>query len=209
MTNAATLYFIDRFGLNTETAAAISSIFGWMNLFARGLGGFVSDILNMKMGMKGRLIWQSISILFEGSLVIAFSFTHSLATAIVTMTCFSLFVQSSEGSTFSIVPYVLPRMNGFVSGIVGAGGSLGGVIFLVMFRYMNYQRAFIGMGLCAVVSSFLSVFLCFDREDEIIVDQSGHGGMISDRKVDERHPREDNVLSSFPIRISDGESNTV
>ena len=43
MNNAAALYFKDQFGLTTESAAAIASIFGWMNLFARGMGGYVSD----------------------------------------------------------------------------------------------------------------------------------------------------------------------
>lgn len=39
MNNAAALYFKEEFKLSTESAAAIASIFGWMNLFARGLGG--------------------------------------------------------------------------------------------------------------------------------------------------------------------------
>ena len=47
MNNASALYFKDVFGLSTETAAAMASIFGWMNLFARGLGGFFSDYFNL------------------------------------------------------------------------------------------------------------------------------------------------------------------
>ena len=35
MNSASALYFKDEFGLSTESAAAIASIFGWMNLFAR------------------------------------------------------------------------------------------------------------------------------------------------------------------------------
>jgi NNP family nitrate/nitrite transporter-like MFS transporter len=50
MNNAAALYFKDEFGQSTESAAAIASIFGWMNLFCRGLGGFTSDKLNARMG---------------------------------------------------------------------------------------------------------------------------------------------------------------
>lgn len=50
MNNAAALYFKDEFGLSTESAAAIASIFGWMNLFARGLGGFISDKANRRWG---------------------------------------------------------------------------------------------------------------------------------------------------------------
>ena len=38
MTNATALYFQDEFGQTTVSAAAIASVFGFMNLFARGLG---------------------------------------------------------------------------------------------------------------------------------------------------------------------------
>eukprot|EP00984_Skeletonema_dohrnii_P008801 scaffold3282_cov100-Skeletonema_dohrnii-CCMP3373.AAC.1 len=53
MNNAAALYFREKFLLTTETAAAIASLFGWMNLFARGVGGFISDKANARMGMRG------------------------------------------------------------------------------------------------------------------------------------------------------------
>lgn len=56
MNNAAALYFKDEFNQSTESAAAIASIFGWMNLFARGMGGFISDWANARMGMRGRII---------------------------------------------------------------------------------------------------------------------------------------------------------
>ena len=39
MINAMAMYYKDEFGQSTASAAAISSIFGMMNLFARGLGG--------------------------------------------------------------------------------------------------------------------------------------------------------------------------
>ena len=40
----------EKFNLSTEKAAAVASIFGWMNIFARGLGGFISDKMNSKYG---------------------------------------------------------------------------------------------------------------------------------------------------------------
>lgn len=64
--NAAALYFQEQFELSTEAAAAVASTFGWMNLFARGLGGFLSDISNAYNGMRGRLVWQFICFLLEG-----------------------------------------------------------------------------------------------------------------------------------------------
>ena len=79
MNNAASLYFKSKFELTTEAAAAIASIFGWMNLFARGVGGFISDKGNAKMGMRGRLWVQTILLVVEGALVLVFANTNSLA----------------------------------------------------------------------------------------------------------------------------------
>ena len=36
---------------------------------------------------------------------------------------------------------------------------MGGVIFSIFFRELSYQKAFIAMGLAAVASSFLSIFM--------------------------------------------------
>lgn len=69
MNNAAALYFKEEFGQSTESAAAIASIFGWMNLFARGLGGFLSDKMNTRMGMRGRLWAQTVCLALEGAMV--------------------------------------------------------------------------------------------------------------------------------------------
>merc|ERR1712151_735358 len=82
MNNAAALYFKDKFELTTETAAAIASIFGFMNLFARGLGGFFSDKGNAYLGMRGRLWAQTICLLCEGVMVLVFAQTNTLGMAI-------------------------------------------------------------------------------------------------------------------------------
>lgn len=39
MNNATAMYFKEEFDLTTSSAQAIASLFGWMNLFMRGLGG--------------------------------------------------------------------------------------------------------------------------------------------------------------------------
>lgn len=157
MTNAAALYFKDEFGLSTELSAAVASIFGWMNLFARGLGGFLSDIFNAKLGMRGRLWVQAVTLLAEGAFVIVFSKTHTLGGAIVVMIAFSCFVQAAEGSTYGIVPYVNPQVTGSISGIVGAGGNVGGVIFATIFREYDYRHSFSIMGWTAMISAICTV----------------------------------------------------
>merc|ERR1739844_718570 len=118
----------------------IASIFGWMNLFARGLGGFTSDIFNRNMGMRGRLIWQTVCLLIEGVMVLIFAQTKNLAVAIIILVIFSSFVQAAEGSTYGIVPYVEPPSTGSIAGIVGAGGNTGAVCFGLGFRQLGTAR---------------------------------------------------------------------
>jgi NNP family nitrate/nitrite transporter-like MFS transporter len=159
MNNAAALYFKDEFGQSTESAAAIASLFGWMNLFARGTGGYLSDIFNAKMGMRGRLWVQALLLIGEGIMVLIFAETKSLAGAIVVMVIFSLFVQGAEGSTFGIVPYVDPPSTGSISGIVGAGGNVGAVCLGLAFRQLEYKQAFLIMGTVIMVSGFSTIFI--------------------------------------------------
>eukprot|EP00538_Stauroneis_constricta_P002322 CAMPEP_0119561328 /NCGR_PEP_ID=MMETSP1352-20130426/17272_1 /TAXON_ID=265584 /ORGANISM="Stauroneis constricta, Strain CCMP1120" /LENGTH=484 /DNA_ID=CAMNT_0007609505 /DNA_START=93 /DNA_END=1547 /DNA_ORIENTATION=- len=159
MNNAAALYFRDVFGQSTESAGAIASIFGWMNLFARGAGGVLSDSLNESMGMRGRLLAQFVLLLGEGIAVLIFATTDTLAGAVVVLVLFSLFVQAAEGSSYGIVPYVNPPYMGSVTGIVGAGGNVGAVVFGLCFRELNYRKAFTIMGSCVLASSVLSAFI--------------------------------------------------
>lgn len=175
MNNAAALYFKDQFGQTTETAAAIASIFGFMNLFARGLGGFFSDIGNKYMGMKGRILAQTFCLVMEGALVLVFAQTQSLGAAIAVMVFFSLFVQAAEGSSYGIVPYVDPPATGSISGIVGAGGNTGAVCFGLGFRNLEYKTAFILMGCTILGSAVLSLILVI----------KGHAGLICGEDVAE------------------------
>lgn len=168
MNNAAATYFQEEFKLTTESAAAIASIFGWMNLFARGLGGFTSDKLNSKMGMRGRLIWQTVCLLIEGGMVLIFAQTRNLAVAIVILVIFSSFVQAAEGSTYGIVPYVDPPSTGSIAGIVGAGGNTGAVCFGLGFRQLGYVKAFNIMGATILASAALPFLIMIKGHRSIL-----------------------------------------
>lgn len=191
MNNAAALYFKESLGQTVESAAAIASIFGFMNLFARGLGGWLSDKINRKYSMRGRLWVQMILMAFEGALIIVFSRINDLAGAIITMTIFSVFVQACEGSTYSIVPYVDPSNAGAVSGIVGAGGNVGAVCFGFVFREMAEDtQAFEIMGAVVMACSILPLFIVIqgyrgilfgveDEANQIADDNSSHRPVTS------------------------------
>jgi MFS transporter, NNP family, nitrate/nitrite transporter len=162
--NAAVLYFKDVYGQSTESAAAIASIFGWMNLFARAMGGCFSDYGNVRRGMQGRLWVVSALLLGEGIFLFIFSNTSSLAGSIMVMIWFSLFVQAAEGAIFGVVPYVYANQRGgsfdntgSIIGIVGAGGNAGATVFGFAFRqFHDYRMSFRVIGISILISACLS-----------------------------------------------------
>jgi NNP family nitrate/nitrite transporter-like MFS transporter len=169
MNNAAASYFVDEFGLTTATASAVASIFGFMNIFARGLGGWTSDKAMGKFGMKGRILTQMMFLLLEGGCIFIFAAMTELWSAILMLTIFSIFVQAGEGSMYGIVPYVDPAAPGAVSGIVGAGGPSGAVAFGFGFLFLsNIQHAYFLMASGVIFSALLSLF----------INIKGHGGIL-------------------------------
>lgn len=171
MNNAAATYFRDKYQLTTAEAAAIASIFGFMNLFARGIGGYSSDKMNAKLGMRGRLIVQMVLLAVEGALIFVFAYTNTLAVSIVVLVFFSTFVQAAEGSTYGIVPYVDPPSTGSISGIVGAGGNIGAVCFGFAFQNLSTRTAFITMGSCVFGAAALNVLIFIKGHRSLICGQ--------------------------------------
>ena len=186
MNNAAVLYFSDRFDLSTRDAALIGGSFGAMNIFARAVGGFTSDALNLKTGMRGRLRLLLVLILIEGLVIVAFAFTDTLASAIVTMCIFSCFTQAIEGAIYGIVPYVSKLYTGAVAGFVGSGGNVGSVVFGFGFFALPYKEGFIMMGSLAAISSLLTFFIRIPMHAGLIVGED-HPTVIQTR---ERYLRE-------------------
>ena len=105
-----------------------------MNLFARALGGIVSDRCNRRWGLRGRGLLLGCTIGAEGLAMMLFSRMHVLPLAIATMMLAGLFVKMSNGANYSVVPFVNKRALGAVAGIVGAGGNAGAVLAGFLFR---------------------------------------------------------------------------
>jgi NNP family nitrate/nitrite transporter-like MFS transporter len=158
--NVASLHFVDSFHLTQSTAGFWAGIFGFMNLFARALGGIVSDKVGGRFGMRGKGLLLAGVLLLEGVGLILFAQAGSLLVAIITMLSFALFLKMSNGATFGIVPFVNKNNVGMVSGIVGAGGNLGGMLFGFLFKSqtITYVQAFTYIGY-AVIAVALIVFV--------------------------------------------------
>ncbi len=132
--NVAALYFYDRFELSLRLAGIVAGLFGLMNLFARPLGGMIGDRAGIRFGISGRVTLLGILLLAEAGALVVFANMSSLYLAIPAMIVFSLFVQMSEGATYSVVPFINRAALGSVTGIVGAGGNAGAVAFGFLFR---------------------------------------------------------------------------
>eukprot|EP00954_Amorphochlora_amoebiformis_P005464 431375-Amorphochlora_amoeboformis.AAC.1 len=133
--NIAALYYFERFGVSLATAGLVASLFGLMNLFARAWGGMLSDHCYSRWGMEGRKRVHILLMCGEAITLILFSLQGTFEGAVIVMVFFSIFVQSAEGSTFGIVPYIDPVHTGGVCGFVGAGGNVGAVLWGVIFIY--------------------------------------------------------------------------
>jgi NNP family nitrate/nitrite transporter-like MFS transporter len=168
--NVAALYFGDRFGLDLTTAGIIAGLFGLMNLFARTLGGVLGDRAGLRGGLRGRVAFLGVVLLLEGISLMVFSTMGALTLAIIALVVFSLFVQMSEGATYSIVPFVNKRALGSVSGIVGAGGNFGAVMAGFLFRSetISTQTALFWLGIAVAACSAVTLLVRFTEaaEDE-------------------------------------------
>jgi len=142
--NVACLHFVDTFKLSLSEAGFWAGIFGSMNLFARALGGIFSDKAGQRNGLRGKGLFLAGALLLEGVGLLLFASADTLTHAILMMLLFALFLKMANGGTFGIIPFVNEKNVGLVSGIVGAGGNLGGVLFCCLFKSsaLTYAQAF-------------------------------------------------------------------
>lgn len=164
--NIAALYFKDTYGLSIATAGLIAGMFGMMNIFARALGGIVSDKVNKTQGLRGRTWVLGSGLFLAGLGIVAFSFMNSLILAIAALVFFALFVKMGNGATYSVVPYVNKRGIGMVSGVVGAGGNLGAMLmgFVLKMEGVTYQQGLFYIGIAVSIISLAAFFIVSKSE---------------------------------------------
>lgn len=164
--NVASLHFVDTFHLSQSQAGFWAGIFGLMNIFARAIGGMASDAAGRKFGMRGKGFLLAGVLLLEGFGLIIFAQAGSLMVAIVAMLTFAMFLKMSNGATYGIVPFVNEKNVGLVSGIVGAGGNLGGMLFGFLFKSstITYVEAFTYIGYAVIAVSVIVLVTRFKNQ---------------------------------------------
>lgn len=167
--NVASLHFVDTFHLTQSAAGFWAGAFGFMNLFARALGGVASDKVGGKYGMRGKGLLLAGVLLLEGLGLILFAHAGTLLVAIITMLSFALFLKMSNGATYGIVPFINKKNVGLVSGIVGAGGNLGGMLFGFLFKStsITYAQAFTYIGFGVIAVSVIILITKFTKKEHV------------------------------------------
>jgi len=103
----------------------------------------------------------------EGICLLIFSRMTVLFFAISSMVLFSLFVQMSEGATYSVVPFINKKCLGSITGIVGAGGNMGAVCAGFLFKgSLEWPTALMILGICVTAISFFAFLVRFSPKEE-------------------------------------------
>ncbi|MBS3910948.1 MAG: MFS transporter [Hydrogenophaga sp.] len=133
------MFFEQTWSLSAAAAGLIASTFAFVNLFARPMGGLVSDRFgNRRYVMMAYMLGIGVGFVLMGLL----DSTWPLIVAIIfTISC-SFFVQGAEGATFGIIPSIKRRVTGQISGMAGAYGNVGAVFYLFIFTLVTPQQFF-------------------------------------------------------------------
>ena len=166
--NIAALHFVQEYKLSQGSAGFWAGVFGFMNIFARALGGIFADKVGKRFGMRGKGLLLAAVLLLEGLGLMMFASAGSFGMAIFSMVTFALFLKMANGTTYAITPFVNEKNVGLVSGVVGAGGNVGGMLFGFLFKSksITYLEAFYYIGIIAVAVSVIVLLTRFGKEKE-------------------------------------------
>jgi NNP family nitrate/nitrite transporter-like MFS transporter len=167
--NVAALHFVQEYKLNQSTAGFWAGMFGFMNIFARALGGIFADKVGKKFGLRGKGLLLAAVLLLEGFGLLMFAKSSSFGIAIFSMISFALFLKMANGATYAITPFINEKNGGLVAGIVGAGGNLGGMLFGFLFKSksITYLEAFSYIGMIAIAVSVIILFTRFTKRETV------------------------------------------
>lgn len=163
--NIAASHYVERFGLSLKAAGLAAASFGLLALFARALGGYVSDRIARRFGLDGRGLLLFALILGEGLGLLWFAQAETVALAVVAMITFGLFTHMACGATYALVPFVDRQALGGVAGIVGAGGNVGAVAAGFLMKGVgSTQECLLLLGVCVSMAALCAIAVRFSAE---------------------------------------------
>ena len=174
------MFFEQTWGLSAAMAGLIAASFAFVNLVARPMGGMVSDRMgNRRFVMLSYMFGIGIGFVLMAMLNSSWPLIVAVAITIFT----SFFVQGAEGATFGIIPSIKRRITGQISGMAGAYGNVGAVVYLTIFTFVTPTQFFY----IIAAGAFLSWLICFIwlKEPEGAFDEEYHVSSV-DRMIEEQ-----------------------
>jgi MFS transporter, NNP family, nitrate/nitrite transporter len=160
--NVAASFYVDRFALDLQSAGMAAGSFGLLALFARALGGILSDRVARFRGLDARTLLLFALILGEGFGLLWFSKTQTVGLAVAAMITFGLFTHMACGATYALVPFIDRKSLGGVAGIIGAGGNVGAVAAGFLLKGVgNVEQCFGILGGCVITAAFCAAAIRF------------------------------------------------
>lgn len=164
--NMAAIYFTDKFDIGLKAAGMAAGLFGLLAVFARSLGGWLSDRLSLRIGLRGRVMLLGSALMAEGLALIFFARSGQLGPAIVLLAVFGVFVHMSCGATYAVVPFINRKALGSVAGIVGAGGNVGALASLFLLKGSDsLSSGLLTLGCVVSVSALLVLLVRLPSEN--------------------------------------------
>jgi MFS transporter, NNP family, nitrate/nitrite transporter len=160
--NVAATYYVERYQLSLQSAGLAAGSFGLLALFARALGGLMSDRFARTNGLDARTMLLFLLMLGEGLGLLWFSSANTVAIGIASMITFGLFTHMACGATYALVPFIDRKSLGGVAGIVGAGGNVGAVLAGFLLKGVgSLEHTFALLGGIVTVTSLCAVAVRF------------------------------------------------
>jgi MFS transporter, NNP family, nitrate/nitrite transporter len=160
--NVAASYYVDRYKLSLQAAGMAAGSFGLLALFARAVGGLLSDRFARTRGLDARTRLLFVLMIGEGIGLLWFSTTATATAAVVAMITFGLFTHMACGATYALVPFIDRKSLGGVAGIVGAGGNVGAVAAGFLLKAVgSVQSCFSTLGVIVLGASACAMAVRF------------------------------------------------
>lgn len=154
-------YLKEKFEVSNSEAQFLVFIFGCMNLGARPLGGYASDLLKKQYVQAGAQF-------AIGFFLFAFTLSESYSLAIFFLVCFGFFCMVAEGSTYGCVHCVGHGITPSVVGLVGSFGTLGAVIWGILYAQIDeYPKTHYIIASIVGISGFASLFLHLELPEKL------------------------------------------
>ncbi|GAB7356986.1 hypothetical protein MBLNU459_g7821t1 [Dothideomycetes sp. NU459] len=156
--------------LGLQESGNWAAMFGLMNVVFRPLGGLVADFAYRRTGTvwAKKILLHSYSVMVGVFLVIIGVLnSHDKSTMFgLVGGGLAFFLEGANGLNYSVVPHVHPHANGIVSGVVGASGNLGGIIFAIIFRYDVHGKTSLygkSIWIIGVITIAINLCICWIR----------------------------------------------